>query len=112
MSSSPDPHAPFARVESRREKAVALGAYLFLLTFCASMTLFVELSLKEFHTWLILYGIVFFGTMSFHSWKSIRSNWSVHEDNIASSRPLAILQSIWTLLAVCLVWLSFRFFLG
>jgi hypothetical protein len=84
MSPSPDPESPFARVQSPREKGVTLFAYLVLLTLSASLPLLVDLSLREFHTWLSLYGIAFFGAMSLHSWRSIRNNWSVREDNVAT----------------------------
>lgn len=111
MSSPPDPSSPFARIPSRREKSVTLIAFVFMTGLCASLPLFVEVSLKDFHTWLALYGVIFFGLMSVHSWKSIRKNWSIYEDNQASSRPLAFFQSAWAMLALAVLWLLSRYLL-
>jgi hypothetical protein len=111
MSAAPDPESPFARVQSRREKTVTLVAFAFMTGLCASLPLFVEASIKDFHTWLALYGVLFFGSMSVHSWKSIRENWSIHEDNRASSGPLALFQSVWTMVALVALWLLARYFL-
>ena len=110
MSAAPDPGSPFARVPSRREKTVTLVAFAFMTGLCASLPLFMEVSIKDFHTWLALYGVLFFGSMSVHSWKSIRNNWSVHEDNQASRGPLAIFQSVWTMLVLVTLWLLARNF--
>ena len=111
MTSPPDPNSPFLRVESRREKTVTLVALVFMTLLCASLPLFIEVSLKDFHTWLALYGVIFFGSMSVHSWKSIRNNWSIHEDNQASRGPLAIFQSVWVKLALAVLWLLARYIL-
>ena len=78
---------------------------------CASLPLFVEISFKDFHTWLALYGVIFFGLMSFHSWKSICNKWSIQEDNEASRGPLAVFQSVWTMLAIAGLWLLARYVL-
>lgn len=111
MSEPPDPSSPFARIESRREKTATLVAFVFMTGLCASLPLFMDVSLKDFHTWLALYGVIFFGSMSIHSWKSIRNNWSIQEDNQASRGPLAIFQSIWAMLALAALWLLARYVL-
>ncbi len=109
MPASPDPESPFARVESRREKTVTLAAFVFMTGLCASLPLFADVNLKDFDTWLAIYGVIFFGSMSVHSWRSIRRNWSIHESNDASRGPLAIFQSIWTMLALAALWLLARY---
>ena len=111
MSAAPDPESPFARVQSRREKTVTLVAFVFMTGLCASLPLFVEVGIKDFHTWLALYEVLFFGSMSVHSWKSIRENWSIHEDNQVSRGPLALFQSVWTMVALVALWLLARYLL-
>ena len=111
MSSPVDPSSPFARVPSLREKLVTLVSFVFMTSLSASLPLFVEISFKELHSWLALYGVTFFGLMSLHSWKSIRNKWSIQEDNDASGGLLAVLQSIWTLFAIAGLWLLARYVL-
>ena len=106
-----DPNSPFARIPSRREKTGTLVTFIFLTGLCASLPMFDDVSLKEFHTWLALYGLIFFGLMSVHSWKSIRNNWSIQEDNAASSGALKFFQSNWTMLVVAVLWLLARYLL-
>lgn len=43
---------------------VTLVAFVFMTGLCASLPLFMDVSLKDFHTWLALYGVIFFGSMS------------------------------------------------
>ena len=108
MSAPQDPESPFTRVESRREKTLTLVAFVFMTGLCASLPLFAEVSLKDLHTWLAVYGVIFFGSMSVHSWRSIRRGWSIRESNDASRGPLAVFQSIWTMLALAALWLLAR----
>ena len=69
---------------------VTLVAFVFMTGLCASLPLFMDVSLKDFHTWLALYGVIFFGSMSIHSWKSIRNNWSIQEEGTSNNPRFSV----------------------
>ena len=107
--SEPPPESPFSRIPSRREKLFTLATFIFLFGLCLSVPIFFGINLKNFQDWLALYGIVFFGVMTRHSWQSVNKKWSIQEDNDASRAPLSKLQSKWTILFLVGLWLLARY---